>query len=117
MIWNKSEIKPETNYSIIFLTENNKFCTLSEGNKNLTTDWKWLVDKYSIKYWALQKDLISEINFLINNHIDNDLNFTGNILMSSTTETSKFIDNDLWREFDDVEFRNSERDNLDALDD
>lgn len=82
MIWNKSEIKPETNHSIIFLTENNKFCTLSEGNKNLTTDWKWLVD--------------------------NDLNFTGNILMSSTTETLKF---------DDVEFRNSERDNLDALDD
>lgn len=108
MIWNKSEIKPETNHSIIFLTENNKFCTLSEGNKNLTTDWKWLVDKYSIKYWALQKDLISEINFLINNHIDNDLNFTGNILMSSTTETLKF---------DDVEFINSERDNLDALDD
>jgi hypothetical protein len=69
MIWNKSEIKPETNHSIIFLTENNKFCTLSEGNKNLTTDWEWLVEKYAIKIWAYQQDLINDINFLLRNQI------------------------------------------------
>ena len=94
MIWNKSDIKPDTNHSIIFLTENNKFCTLSEGNKNLTTDWKWLVEKYAIKIWGYQQDLINDINFQIRNY------------KSSAYE-----------KFEDLEFTHNEQDNIDALDD
>lgn len=67
MIWNEKYLNPqscnigEPSPSILYITENDKLGTLKDGKIKDLNDWKWYVDKYQIKYWIRQKNIIDHI--------------------------------------------------------
>ena len=74
MNWCKAEISPDRagceGCAIIYCTANNKLGTFKEGKVKDRRDWEWLVDKYSIKYWTTQEEIIRQINDNDNNERD-----------------------------------------------
>lgn len=67
--WHTIQNRPWTNDiyfnqkspAILYCTTNSKFGTLKEGTIDNEEDWRRYVEKYSIKYWALQKCILIDI--------------------------------------------------------
>lgn len=53
--WNEPKI---FNKDIVCLTTNNKVMTFKV--RRVERDWKWLCEKYSIKYWCFLSELIHD---------------------------------------------------------
>ena len=66
MTWSKAEISTDragcNGCAILYCTTNNKLGVFKDGKVKDKKDWEWLVDKYSIKYWTTQSEIINEIN-------------------------------------------------------
>lgn len=54
--WNAPDDLRLFDKDIVCLTNNGKIMTLKA--RQVERDWKWLCDKYSIKYWCFLSELI-----------------------------------------------------------
>lgn len=65
MNWCKADISPDivgcNGCAIIYCTTNKKLGVFKEGKVKDKKEWEWLVDKYSIKYWTTQAEIIKDI--------------------------------------------------------
>ena len=56
--WNEPDKLKIFDKDIVCLTANNKVMTLKV--KQVERDWKWLCEKYNIKYWCFLSELIHD---------------------------------------------------------
>ncbi len=65
-VWNDADIVPDNfELPVVYCTSNNKIASFKntygmyngdESTKH--SNWDWLREKYNVKYWVYQKDLI-----------------------------------------------------------
>ena len=65
--WKSVSYEPgNINVPILAWTKNNKLMVFKDtksyicGNPNPYSNWKWLAEKYNIKFWAYQSEVINE---------------------------------------------------------
>lgn len=63
--WRKADVAPSNIYApIVYCTTNGKLGVFKNtmgyiwGNPEPYSKWDWIVDKYSIKYWAYSNEII-----------------------------------------------------------
>ena len=56
--WNEPDKLKIFDKDIVCLTANNKVMTLKA--RQVGRDWKWLCEKYNIKYWCFLSELIHD---------------------------------------------------------
>lgn len=65
-VWNDADIVPDNfELPVVYCTKNNKISSFVHtygmygGDENTKhSNWEWVKEKYNIKYWVYQKDLI-----------------------------------------------------------
>ncbi len=56
--WNEPDKLKIFNRDIVCLTANNKVMTFKA--RRVERDWRWLCEKYSIKYWCFLSELMHD---------------------------------------------------------